>query len=64
MNYKYSLESGLYNDDIKCFLENSPTLDRYRKKVFLYTAIIQTILLGIWLIIKINLNTFNEILII
>lgn len=60
MDYSYSLESGLYNDDIKCFLENSPTLDRYRKKVFLYTAIIQTILLGIWLIIKINLNTFNE----
>ncbi|GAA0070037.1 hypothetical protein UT300003_15600 [Clostridium sardiniense] len=63
MNYKYSVESNVYYNEIKDFLKNSVALKKIRKKQMLLGAILGAILAIVLFIKSVIENKYNRDLI-
>lgn len=60
MNYKYSLDSKLYNKEINYFLENNTTSRNSKIKSFLISLTVAIIALVVILIKRISENKYND----
>ena len=58
MKYEYEVDSKLYDNEIKNFIKSSSTFKKLRQKTILFSLIIMTIAMIIYLIKSVNKNIY------